>query len=84
MEHGTCLRCGSTEVYRREGGVVDPGGGPLFIRGWKLLSLGRGPLLDTLACGACGYVVLEVPQGNLDELRTTFQKGGWTRVGGGK
>jgi hypothetical protein len=66
------------EVYRREGGVADTQGSVLYIRSWKLFS--RGPLLDALVCGSCGYVVLEVPQKNLEDLRETFEKGDWVRI----
>jgi hypothetical protein len=78
MDEDLCVRCGAAELYRREAGVVESGGGGLFIRAGTFIR--RGPLLDVVVCGVCGYVMFEVPHHDLDTLQTIFQKDGWTPV----
>jgi predicted nucleic-acid-binding Zn-ribbon protein len=50
VEKGVCPKCGSSEVYRRRGGMASSHG--VFL----LLSLLRYLEIDTYVCTNCGYI----------------------------
>ncbi len=82
MWNGVCPVCGATEVYGKAGGIM-PGanGWALIVQPWRF-GWRKRVILDSLICGKCGHVALQVPWRDMEELHTTFQKGGWTRLKG--
>jgi rubredoxin len=50
VENGECPKCGSSEVYRRRGGMVSDNAVYLFLGLLNYLEI------DTYVCTSCGYI----------------------------
>ena len=65
LANGLCPKCGSTEIYVDERGLVNADrGGALALtlyHGWR----GRSALISTYICGTCGYIELYAAEKSL-------------------
>jgi predicted nucleic-acid-binding Zn-ribbon protein len=74
LPEGTCPKCGSTEIYVDNAGLVDARGG------YSVLSLhdiwhGRTAPLSTYLCAACGYVELFLADiSHIPEITKTWRR----------
>ncbi|HEY1015311.1 MAG TPA: hypothetical protein VGE07_21575 [Herpetosiphonaceae bacterium] len=73
--NGRCQQCGSSEVYRKAGGIKGTAAG-VYIQTGMLGSIE----LEALICLGCGATDLRIPEEKLAKLRDVVQKQDWQRL----
>src|SRR5262245_29772135 len=76
LPEGICPKCGSTEIYADDRGLVDASGG-ITVMNLHDMWHGSKASINTYVCVACGY--LELFLSDMDRISDIRQR--WRRVG---
>ena len=76
LPEGTCPKCGSTEIYANDRGLVNASGG-ITVLNLHDIWFGSKAAINTYVCASCGY--LEMFLADMDKLPDIVRT--WRRVG---